>query len=178
MRPAILPRNSIPQIGDRPASSSVVEDIALLDRELNLVVTKACIRFGSDRYMGSVLSRCWAAFLPEPWEGALWGASVQGRGIQLQAAESVLCWVSCGHCHSVFAEGGSMRTFFGRGISQHSTRQQTHIHTHTHTDTETHVYTETSAATQRTAAQVKTKVAEAWGIANYTPQKLAQHFTN
>lgn len=48
MRPAILPRNSIPQIGDRPASSSVVdEDIALLVRELNLVVTKARIRFGS-----------------------------------------------------------------------------------------------------------------------------------
>lgn len=69
--------------------------------------------------MGSVLSGCWAAILPGPeWEGALWGGSVWGRGIQLHAVESVLCWVCCGHCHSVFAKGGSMRTFFGRGISR------------------------------------------------------------
>lgn len=97
----------------------VGKDIGLLVCELNLDVTNTHIRFGSDRYMGSVLSGCWTTILPGPeWEGSLWGGSVWGRGIQLHAVELVLCWVCCGHCHSVFAKGGSGRTFFGRGISR------------------------------------------------------------
>lgn len=67
------------------------------------------------------------------WEDELWGGSLWGAGIQLQAAELVLCWVSPGHCHSVFADGGSTRTFFGRGISQRTT-----AHEHTHTQRLTH----------------------------------------
>lgn len=49
----------------------------------------------------------------------------------MQTAELVLCWVSPGHCHSVFVKGGSMRTLFGRGISQHTTVRM-HIHTYMH----------------------------------------------
>lgn len=66
----------------------------------------------------------------------------------MQAAESVLCWVSPGHCHNVFAEGGSMRTFFGRGISQRTTAR-------THTCTHWNQY---SPAAQTSAALVRTEV--------------------
>ena len=78
---------------------------------------------------------------------------MRAGGIQLQAAESVLCWVSPGHCHSVFAEGGSMRTFFGRGISQHTTAHK-HTRTNTHTHTHTHSHTGTGAVLVRTEVDV------------------------
>lgn len=71
----------------------------------------------------------------------------------MQAAESVLCWVSPGHCHSVFAEGRSMRTFFARGISQHTTAHKCmHAHTRTGTSTEVTLKPRTAAALVRTEA--------------------------
>lgn len=119
------PWNFICQIGDLPACSSAdSEDLCCLrtwthgDKSSHLPKLRQ-VEGKSFKVASSLPS--W------PREDKMWAGSVRRGQIQLQAAESVLCWVSPGHCHSVFAEGGSVRTFFGRGISQHMT-----IHTHTH----------------------------------------------
>lgn len=76
----------------------------------------------------------------------------------MQAAESVLCWFSPGHCHSVFVDGGSLRTFFGRGISQYMT-----AHTH-RCDPETHPLIKVMRTDENVGEAANKETSESWFV--------------
>lgn len=166
--PLQTPWNFIPQIGDLLVHSSTGrEDIALLVCELKPMVTKAHIRRSSDRYMGSVLSRWWAPFLPGPERMNCEEALCEEEGSSCRQ----LNWRSVGSPLDTVIACLLKAGQWGLSLAEefHSTRQHTHTHWNQCSNPET----------QNSAALVRTEVDAGEAGGNGTEhKKLVQHFTD